>query len=117
MTFNDSYGDIGYYVGDGHDTVEGADERSILKLGKGLTFEDTSFAMNGDDLTVSFGEAGGSVTFKDYQTKGLPLIEFNDGRMLDASSTIAYAGGGSGRLCRQRQGGRRHHLTIHLSMK
>ncbi len=93
MTFNDSYGDIEYYAGDGHDTVEGADERSILKLGKGLTFEDTSFAVNGDDLTVSFGEAGGSVTFKDYQTKGLPLIEFNDGRMLDASSTIAYAGG------------------------
>ncbi len=93
MTFNDSYADIEYYAGDGNDTIDGADERSTLKLGSGLSFDDTSFAVNGDDLTISFGAAGGSVTFKDYQTKGLPLIEFNDGRTLDASSTIAYAGG------------------------
>ena len=45
-------------------------------------------------LSVSVtGEDGGSVTFKDYQTQGVPRIEFNDGRVLDASSTIAYAGG------------------------
>ena len=94
MVFNESVADIEYFAGDGDDTITGADERSVLKLGPGLSFEDTSFAVNGNDLTVSFGgEDGGSVTFKDYQTQGVPRIEFDDGRVLDASSTIAYAGG------------------------
>lgn len=93
LTFDNSYGDIEYFAGDGNDTITGADERSVLKLGKGLSFEDTTFTTSGNDLTVSFGEAGGSITFKDYQTKGLPRIEFNDGRQFDASETIAYAGG------------------------
>ena len=93
LTFtNGSFGNIQYNAGDGNDTVTGADERSVLKLGKGLAFENTTFATSGNDLTVSFQD-GGSITFKDYQTKGLPRIQFDDGRQLDASTTIAYAGG------------------------
>ena len=94
LTFTNSYGDIEYHAGDGNDTITGADERSVLKLGKGLTFDDTTFTTEGNDLTLSFSsDAGGSITFKDYQTQGLPRIQFDGGRQLDASSTIAYAGG------------------------
>lgn len=94
LSFSESYGNIEYHAGDGNDTIEGADERSILKLGAGLSFEQTTFStsIEGTDLTMAFAD-GGSITFKDFQTKGLPRIEFSDGRLLDASSTIAYAGG------------------------
>jgi len=92
ITLNGSYGDIQYYAGDGNDTITGADERSVLNLGPGLSFEDTTFSAEGNDLKMAFAD-GGSITFKDYQSKGLPRIQYDGGRLLDASTTIAYAGG------------------------
>lgn len=93
INFNNSFANVTYHKGDGHDVMAGADERSTLSLGEGLSFDATEFSLVGDDLVMSFPADNGSITFKNYSTSGLPMIEYADGRMLDASTTIAYAGG------------------------
>lgn len=93
MNFNNAWAHVTYHKGDGHDVMAGADERSTLSLGEGLTFDATEFSLVGDDLVISFPADNGSITFKNYSTSGLPMIEYADGRMLDASTTIAYSGG------------------------
>lgn len=86
-------GIIEYYAGDGHDTVDGARENSTLKLGEGLMFSDTTFTLDGDNLTMGFSGSEGSITFVNYASKGLPMVEYTNGRTLDASTIIAFAGG------------------------
>jgi len=93
LNFLNSFAQVEYFSGDGHDTMEGANELTTVKLGPGLDFENTTFAIEGDDLVMSFANDDGSITFKNYNTSGLPVVEFTGGRQLDASSTIAYAGG------------------------
>jgi len=90
---NEATAAIEYFAGDGHDTISGANEASVLKLGQGLTFDGTTFVVEGDNLAISFPDAEGSVTILDYATQGVPMIEFASGRTLDASTTIALAGG------------------------
>lgn len=90
---NEATATIEYFKGDGHDTISGANEASVLKLGHGPTFEGTTFVVDGDNLAISFPDAEGSVTILDYATQGVPMIEFVSGRTLDASTTIALAGG------------------------
>ncbi|MCW8915771.1 MAG: hypothetical protein OQK24_07950 [Magnetovibrio sp.] len=90
---NDAVANFEYYVGDGHDTIRGADEASVIRLGEGITSDKTSFSLSDNDLVLSFADMDGSITIKDYATSGVPSLQYNDGRMLDASTMIAYAGG------------------------
>ena len=90
---NEATATIEYFKGDGHDTLSGANEASVLKLGQGLTFEGTTFVVDGNNLAISFPDAEGSVTILDYATQGVPMVAFASGRTLDASTTIALAGG------------------------
>lgn len=89
----DAKANIGFFAGNGHDTIEGATETSTVRFGPGLTFESATFSTSGDDLTIAFAGTEDSVTFKKYADKGMAMLEFADGRMVDASSAIAYAGG------------------------
>jgi len=84
---------VEYFAGDGHDTLEGANEASVLKFGPGLTFEAASFSTQDGNLTIAFADSDGSVTLNNYLDQGVPMIEFSGGRILDASTTIAKAGG------------------------
>ena len=84
---------IEYYEGDGHDTIVGADEGSVLKLFGDITADNTGFSIADNDLILSFAQSEGSITIKDYAASGIPTIEFSDGRLFDASTTIAKAGG------------------------
>lgn len=93
---NNATATIEYFAGDGHDTISGANERSTLRLGEGLTFEGTTFAVEGDNLAIRFPDTQGSVTILDYASQGVPLITFASGRTLDASTTISLAGGDPG---------------------
>jgi Ca2+-binding RTX toxin-like protein len=83
---------IRFYHGDGKDSIEGADEKSRLVLGSGLTSDAASFAIAGDDLVMSF-PSGDAITFRNHLSRGLPVVDFADGRSIDASTLIAKAGG------------------------
>jgi Ca2+-binding RTX toxin-like protein len=92
LVFNGSAAVIRFHAGDGKDVIEGANEHSRLLLGPGLSAEDAAFAIDGDTLTLSF-TSGDSITFRNYLTAGIPIVEFADGRSMDASTVIAKAGG------------------------
>ena len=89
----DAKAEIAYFKDSGHDSLEGASERSTVRFGPGLTFETAAFSSQGDDLVIAFAESEGSLTIKNYAQQGVPMLEFAGGRILDASTTIAYAGG------------------------
>lgn len=84
---------IRYNAGDGHDVLQGARETSTLAFGSDLNLHDAVFSTAGDDLTVAFPKHDGSVTFKNYMDSGVPMMEFSDGTIVDASTAIHYAGG------------------------
>jgi len=89
---NEATAVIEYFAGDGHDTLQGANETNILKFGSGLTIEDATFSNADGNLTISFSDTDGSVTIQNFQDQGVPMIQFSDGRTLDASTTITKAG-------------------------
>lgn len=84
---------ICYFKDSGHDTLEGANEESTIKFGPGLTFESAAFSSRGEDMVVTFDDSEGSLTIKNYLDQGVAMMEFADGRVLDASTAITYAGG------------------------
>lgn len=68
--------------------------RGQVMLGEGIRRDEVQAERVGDDVRLSFGSAGGSITFKDYQGSA-PLLTFADGGWLDIRKLLEAAPGNS----------------------
>ncbi len=61
-----------------------------VKLGEGIQRDEVTAVRDGNDVRVSFGSAGGSITFKDFQNTA-PRLSFADGSWLDVAKLLDAA--------------------------
>jgi len=61
-------------------------------LGEGIARDEVTAVRDGNDARVSFGNAGGSITFKDFQNTA-PRLSFADGSWLDVAKLLETAPG------------------------
>ena len=61
-----------------------------IMVGEGIQRDEVTAARDGNDVRVSFGSAGGSITFKDFQDPA-PRLTFADGSWLDIKTLLPAA--------------------------
>ncbi|QDO99260.1 calcium-binding protein [Ferrovibrio terrae] len=61
-------------------------------LGEGIARDEVTAVRDGNDVRVSFGSAGGSITFRDFQDTA-PRLAFADGSWLDVAKLLEAAPG------------------------
>ncbi|UAA38395.1 putative Ig domain-containing protein [Paraneptunicella aestuarii] len=70
-----------FNLGDGHDVISDTSGIELLFFGEGITTDDITFSVSGDDLVITLS-ANDSITFKNWIQEGkiaLEGISFNDG--------------------------------------
>lgn len=79
---------ITYDRGDGHDTLSSHHmATSTLEIGAGITADQVKVEIKGKDLRISFTDANGSITLKDYRGE-TPTLIFADGSSLDVNALL-----------------------------
>ncbi|HUW25975.1 MAG TPA: putative Ig domain-containing protein [Gallionella sp.] len=87
---NDTYE---FYLGDGADHIEDTQGLDTIYLGDELTVADLQVSRVGNDLVLTIGDEGDSITIANWsiQTEGVKQIEFSNGDIKDIFMLMNHA--------------------------